>query len=233
MPETLDSDRKRASSAQLLATVAINPMAPSEGTSEEASSLWEKIKHLRHGPITKKFVAATMLIALVATACDGIGAGVVAKGLLTETKGFACCTSSACDYGAGGAASYFGAKFDPSKVTVLKNGACAGPDHNGATCDGTQIQILPGGDGGGGSGSTQGQCPKIDREFMFKQSQGYNTMVIYFKLATIAFGFWVFVYLVFNKGADWHKNGEKNCCCCPEDKSVELTPKIICNDAVL
>lgn len=199
--------------------VPINPMAPSADASDETS--WTaKIERLRHGPLPKWFLAITVLLAATATLCDGFGAGIVAKGLLTETAGFACCTTSACNYGAESAMSFFGAKTDPTKVNVTASGVCTGPPRNGAVCDGSQCD----------GGQCQG-CGPNSLNYMYEQGNSSDVAVVYFKLETIAFSLFAFLYLVYYR-ADWHENGEKNCCCCPENKDITMTPQKACKLAI-
>jgi hypothetical protein len=228
MPETLDSDRKRASSAQLLATVAINPMDPSEGSTEEgAPASWkEKIQELRKGPVTQKMIYWTIALTFVATICSGVGAGIVAKGVLTETKAFACCTNSACNYAGGPIQEkFFGAKIDPTKVKVNAFGICEGPDFNGATCAGSQsIGDLPGG------------LPiTCDPEILSKvvtQAEGTGHWYVIAKCFLVVWSLFLFLYTIYYKGPEWHANGEKNCCCFPELKecvSPPLPAAVLCN----
>ena len=221
MPEALGSDRKRASSAQLLDTVAINPMDPSEGSTEEGvpASWKEKIHELRKGPVTQKMIYWTVALTFVATIFSGIGAGIVAKGVLTETKSFTCCTSSACNYGGGPIQEkFFGAKIDPTKVTANAQGVCVGPDFNGVKCDGSQIS------GSDDDGSGNGFCSPTDRKNRSQSAGVMSDYYVYAKCFLVLWSFFLFLYTIYYKGAEWHANGEKNCCCCPENKECVSPP---------
>ena len=43
-----------------------------------------------------------------------------------------------------------------------------------------------------------------------------------FKIALAVWTFFLFLYFVGFRGAEWHANGAKNCCFCPEDPTVAL-----------
>jgi len=126
-------------------TVAINPLSPSEGSADEVpADGWKaKLQHLRKGPVTKKIIYATVALTLVATVCNGVGAGVVVKGVATSTESFSCCTTPACNYANPSfLAKIFGNYEDVSLVSENKTtGICVGPPKGGAICDGTQINV--------------------------------------------------------------------------------------------
>jgi hypothetical protein len=202
MPETLDSDRKRASSAQLLATVAINPMEPSEGSTEEggAASWKEKIQKLRKGEVTWKIIYITVALTLMTMICTSLGAGFVAKGVLTSTNDFACCTTIDCNY-----AGYVppwkkifqgSIKIDPKLVSVSDKGVCIGPDLNGHKCDGTQPVIHLGTKWKCGVNfvNNAGQVvpnPQLKTELALANQSAI--FYVYSKLALVAWGFFLFL----------------------------------------
>jgi C-terminal processing protease CtpA/Prc len=197
-------------------TVAINPMDPSEGSSEERgpSSWKEKIQQLRKGEVTKKVIYLTVALALVTTLCSSVGAAIVAEGVLTSKDAFVCCTTStpACNYAKRPLLDEYtgltltGIKIDPKLVSNSSSGICIGPDANGkqkgdpgykGECDGTQ--------------AIEGTCKPTDLDTMLRQANGSAVHYVYLKLALIAWAFYLFTYTISNKGAEWHANDEELC----------------------
>jgi hypothetical protein len=173
---------------------------------------------------TSRFIAYTLLIALAGTICDGYGAGKLALGLLSNEPGknssaFACCTSKTCDYEAPPFA-FLGAPINPTQIHVNERGICVGPPNVGAIiCDGSQVPANV-------------TCSPADLESQFALMENNSLLAAYFKIACIVFGIFVFVYLIWSQGIEWHKTGDKNCCFCPEDKEIELSCSDICETAI-
>ena len=153
--------------------------------------------------------------------CNGLGAMYIGKDVFTAekivlkppaftTKGvinghFACCTSKACNYADRGLfGQLFGEQVDSSKITVNSQGVCVGPPHGCATCDGTQRQYC---------------SPDLNRVDP-PETFAYILLV---KMVLVAWVFYLFLYTICYKGAQWHTGGNGMCpwwfrctCCRPD-----------------
>ena len=105
---------------------------------------------------------------------------------------------------------FMGEATDPQDITVNEKGICVGPPHKGAICNGTQVP-------------SSANCNSSNLNAMYSELHMTGMAFVYFKINCIAFGLFCFIYMLFFRGNSWHKNGEMNCCMCPEDKEIEMT----------
>jgi hypothetical protein len=127
---------------------------------------------------------------------------------------FACCTSKECNYADRGFfGKIFGGQVDSSKITMNSQGVCVGPPHGCTSCDGTQLK------------GSAAQCARSSGSRSYSSTlsllncKGDGCVdtpsnfkgIIAWKLVLVAWVFYLFLYTIYYKGAQWHTGGNGMC----------------------